>query len=220
MYKCVVFDLDGTLVNSLYDIGDSVNRALVAHGLPTHSYEEYKYFVGNGRTKLIERAMGESFIDSKLFSSVADYYDDDYLLHCLDKTLPYSGMPQVLSKLKQCGVKICVLSNKPDEFVNNILNTLFPKISFDVAWGKKSGFPPKPDPSSLSEIFRSIGLNCGDCLFVGDSAVDVITAKNAGVDFCGVLWGFRTEEELKSEGAQILVNNSSELLQVILNGGE
>ncbi|MCQ4022685.1 MULTISPECIES: HAD family hydrolase [unclassified Ruminococcus] len=218
MYKCVVFDLDGTLVNSLYDLADSVNKALEAYGLPSHPYDAYKYFVGNGRAKLIERAMGEASKDDKLYSLVTKTYDDYYLVHCLDKTEPYDGIVDMLSRLQQNGVKINVLSNKPDEFVKNMLDKLFSGIKFDVAWGKMADFPTKPDPSSVLALINELSVSKSECIYVGDSNVDVITARNAGLDFCGVLWGFRTKEELENEGAKITVSSADELCRVILNG--
>ena len=120
MYKYVVFDLDGTLVNSLFDLADSVNKALEKNGLPAHPYDAYKYFVGNGRAKLIERAMGDASKDEELKAKVTKDYDDDYIIHCLDKTKPYDGIVEMLKSLKQNGIKINVLSNKPDEFVKNM----------------------------------------------------------------------------------------------------
>lgn len=218
MYKCVVFDLDGTLVDSLYDLADSVNKALEKQGLPTHPYDAYKYFVGNGRAKLIERAMGEAAKDKELLAVVTKDYDDDYLIHCLDKTKPYDGVVDMLLKLHRSGVKINVLSNKPDEFVKNMLDTLFDGIKFNIAWGKKPEFPTKPDPSSVLAILNELSVDKSDCIYIGDSNVDVITAKNAGLDFCGVLWGFRTKEELEDEGAKITVSTADELCRVILNG--
>lgn len=220
MYKYVVFDLDGTLVNSLFDLADSVNKALEKNGLPAHPYDAYKYFVGNGRAKLIERAMGDAASDEKLRALVTKDYDDDYLIHCLDKTKPYDGIVEMLLKLQQNGVKINVLSNKPDEFVKNMLDKLFEGISFDIAWGKKAEYPTKPDPSSVLAVLDKLSADKKDCLYVGDSNVDVITAKNAGLDFCGVLWGFRTKEELENEGAKTTVTSADELYKVIMNGAE
>ena len=218
MYKCVVFDLDGTLVNSLDDLADSVNKALEINGLPTHPYDAYKYFVGNGRAKLIERAMGDASKDEELKAKVTKDYDDDYIIHCLDKTKPYDGIVEMLKSLKQNGIKINVLSNKPDEFVKNMLDKLFDGIEFDIAWGKKAQYPTKPDPSSVLALLDELSVDKNDCLYVGDSNVDVITARNAGLDFCGVLWGFRTKEELEGEGAEITVSSSDELYRVIING--
>lgn len=220
MYKYVVFDLDGTLVNSLFDLADSVNKALEKNGLPAHPYDAYKYFVGNGRAKLIERAMGDAASDEKLRALVTKDYDDDYLIHCLDKTKLYDGIVEMLLKLQQNGVKINVLSNKPDEFVKNMLDKLFKGISFDIAWGKKAEYPTKPDPSSVLAVLDKLSADKKDCLYVGDSNVDVITARNAGLDFCGVLWGFRTKEELENEGAKTTVTSADELYKVIMNGAE
>lgn len=217
MYKAVIFDLDGTLVNSLYDLADSVNRALEYYGLPAHPYESYKYFVGNGRAKLIERAMGQAAADKALLKAVTDYYDNDYILHCLDKTAPYDGIPELLAELISKGIAVNVLSNKPDEFVDMMLMKLFPKIKFTIAWGKKPQFAPKPDPESIYALLSGLKLSKSDCLYVGDSNVDVRTAKNAGLDFCGVLWGFRTAQELSGEGAEKLVYTADELKRVILN---
>lgn len=218
MYKCVIFDLDGTLLDSLYDLGDSVNRALQKFNLPIHPYESYKHFVGNGRTKLIERAMGKYADDKKLFEMVTAEYDKNYLAHCLDKSKPYEGIVPMLNYLNSSDIKICVLSNKPDEFVKKIIDTLFSNISFDIEWGKKNDYPPKPEPDSLLAILKELLINKSDCLYVGDSDVDIVTARNAQVDCCGVLWGFRTRKELEYAGAEKIVETTDELLKVIMDG--
>lgn len=218
MYKCAIFDLDGTLVNSLVDLADSVNRALARHNLKTHPCDAYKYFVGNGRAKLIERAMGDFADDKELLQKVTKDYDDDYIIHCLDKTRPYDGIVDMLTTLQNNGIMINVLSNKPDEFVKQMLGKLFPTINFTLAWGKKDNYPTKPDPASIFALLDELSVDKSETIYVGDSNVDVITARNAGLDFCGVLWGFRTKEELESEGAKVTASTADELLKVIING--
>lgn len=218
MYKYAIFDLDGTLVNSLYDLADSVNKALEKYSLPTHSYDSYKYFVGNGRAKLIERAMGQASENKELYDAVTKFYDDDYMVHCLDKTLPYDGVVEMLEKLQDNGVVLNVLSNKPDEFVKDMMAKLFLTVRFNYAWGKRPDYPTKPNPASVNAILHASSADKGECIYIGDSNVDVITAKNAGIDFCGVLWGFRTREELVNEGAKITASTADELYQVIMNG--
>lgn len=214
-YKLIVFDLDGTLVNSLTDLAIAVNEGLKKAGLKTHKIEKYQKFVGNGRENLIDRAMGESFNDERLRNIVKETFDTFYKAHCNDNTTSYKGCEKLLFELKKSGVKTAVLSNKPDEFVRGILNKIYPGYNFDSAWGKKPEYPVKPDPKALNAVLNELNINKLECLYIGDSEVDVLTAKNAGVAMLGVDWGFRTRKELIDAGAQVVVSSADEILGYI-----
>lgn len=220
MYKIVIFDLDGTLVNSLYDLGNSVNKGLVKAGLLSHEIEAYKQFVGNGREKLIARAMGKAYADVNLRETVRDTFDTEYALHSNDHTTDYPGCHKLLSGLVQAGILTAVLSNKPDEFVPKIMQKIYPRHAFTEAWGQKKEFKCKPDGESLRAILKKHGLSQKDCLYVGDSDVDVFTARNAGVDMVGVDWGFRGREELLSAGARKVVSSPEEIFEIAVQGHE
>lgn len=218
MYKAVIFDLDGTLVNSLYDLAASMNKALIAYGLPAHPDERYKKFVGSGRDILIERAVGKEKLTPQLKKDLVTFFDKDYALHCMDQTRPYDGISELLDSLYTAGVMTAVLSNKPDQFVKEMMGRLFPGFSFTLAWGKKPEYKAKPDPSALFAMLNEMNMQKKDCLYVGDSDVDVYTAQNAGLPFCGVEWGFRGREELIGAGAQAAVKTARELLWFIMEG--
>lgn len=214
-YKLLVFDLDGTLVNSLKDLAIAVNFGLKTAGLPIHEIEKYKVFVGNGREKLIERAMGGEYCDESLREIVKNKFDSYYAEHCNDNTDSYDGCGKMLSELQSLGIKTAVLSNKPDEFVEKILKKVYPDHNFDLAWGKKSEYKTKPDPEALYAILDKLGIKKENCLYLGDSDVDIYTAKNAGVDMLGVDWGFRGREELIEAGADAVVSSAEEILEYI-----
>ncbi len=215
-YKILVFDLDGTLVNSITDLAVAVNKGLYSAGLPTHDIDEYKHFVGNGREVLINRAMGENCRNENLRNIVSDIFNNYYSQHCNDNTCAYEGVADLLKKLSEMGVKTAVLSNKPDEFVAQILKSVYPEHRFDIAWGKRAELPCKPDGTSLIAMLSELGFSVRDCLYIGDSDVDVYTAKNAGVDMLGVEWGFRDRNELIGAGADIVASTAEEILEYIL----
>lgn len=214
MYKAVIFDLDGTLIDTLCDLANAVNEGLRAAGAPTHSVDEYRYFVGNGRDKLVKRALGEFFSQEKALI-VRDTFDSYYAEHCNDNVRAYDGCEGMLSALSLNGVKTCVLSNKPDEFVARILDNVYPGHKFTAAWGKRNEYPVKPDPSALLAMLDVIDVSPEDCLYIGDSNVDVYTAQNAGVRMIGVEWGFRGRDELINAGAEHVVKTAGELLEYI-----
>lgn len=217
MYKIVVFDLDGTLVNSIQDLAESVNKGLEKCGLPVHSLEEYRFFVGNGREVLLKKAMGEeNYSKPEMAAVVRDTFDEEYAAHSLDNTKPYEGCCELLSRLDELGIKTAVLSNKPDEFVNRLVSVLFPNHSFAAAWGQKKEYKRKPSGEGLCAMLESLGIEKSQCFYVGDSDVDVFTAQNAGVDMCGAEWGFRDKEELKAAGAKYTCKSPIELLDFLV----
>lgn len=216
MIKMVVFDLDGTLVDSLTDLAISVNKGLKAAGLEEKPLENYNRYVGNGRTMLVKRAMGEFAEDEEKFTLVLDVYNKEYALHCFDNTVEYDGCTEMLRALAENGIYTAVLSNKPDEFVGKIVANVFPTHSFTEAWGQKPQYKCKPDGESLDAMLSMHGVSKEECLYVGDSDVDVFTAQNAGVRMAGVEWGFRGREELLSAGAEFVASTAKELTDFIL----
>lgn len=217
MIKMVVFDLDGTLVNSIADLAISANKGLEKAGLPVHPIEAYKQFVGNGREMLIKNAMGRFSNDETLRKIVNDTFNSEYAIHCNDNTEEYSGCTELLTSLSKNNIKLGVLSNKPDEFVGKILKKIYPTINFTEAWGQKPIYKRKPDGEALLAMLEKYNIKTEECIYVGDSDVDVFTAKNAGVAMVGVEWGFRGKEELLSAGADYVCSNTEELLQFILS---
>lgn len=214
-YDVCVFDLDGTLVNSLSDLANCCNEALDLHSLPTHPCKAYKLFVGSGIKNLIKRAMGEHSADIELFTSVYKAFNLLYEEKCLENTLPYDGIPEALKELKENGVKVSVLSNKADEFARRITDDLFTENTFDIVRGKLDCFPIKPEPDSLNAMLTELNCSKNRCLYIGDSNVDVMTADNAEVSFCGVEWGFRGAEELRNAGAQVIVHKPKDIVNLV-----
>ena len=217
MKKFVIFDLDGTLVDSIYDLGDCVNTALRAYDLPENTLEEYYSFVGNGMENLIRTSMKSKGDDDELYKKVRVVFDREYKLHSNDKTVPYEGVGEVLHILSEKGISTAVLTNKAEEFVPEILHKAFPFHKFTYAWGQREDIPRKPDPQGLLKLIEESGFDLSQCVYIGDSEVDVKTARNAGVDLICVLWGFRSREELVSSGAETLVSSADELLEKILS---
>ncbi|MGN0452619.1 MAG: HAD family hydrolase [Ruminococcus sp.] len=215
MKKLAVFDLDGTLVNSIYDLADCVNTALRENGLEQNSLEEYYYFVGNGIEHLIRTAMKGNDIDQTLYCKVRSAFDREYALHSNDKTKAYEGIDELLNKLSEAGVMTAILSNKADIFISAIADKNFPHHSFSAKRGHREGVPHKPNPEGLVQLTYELGVQKDECVLIGDSDVDILTAKNAGIDSIGVLWGFRKKEELLSSGAKLLAETPDELFELI-----
>ena len=213
MYKGVIFDLDGTLLNTLDDLAAAGNYALKKQGLPVHEVEKYRYFVGNGIPKLIERIMPQGSSQAQLektYKLFSDYYE----VHKCDKTAPYEGMVELLDQIRGKGIKTAVATNKAHCFAVEIVNSYFGD-RFEIIIGQSDGRPKKPDPASVLEIQQAWEFDKNDILYVGDSGVDMLTAKNGGFDSCGVLWGFRDRQELLREGAVYLASDADELLNCI-----
>jgi len=213
--RIVIFDLDGTLVNSIYDLKDCVNMALSNANLPQNSLKEYYTFVGNGIENLLRTSMREQGNNDELYKLIRKDFDSLYEKHCNDKTVAYDGVADLLYKLKAKGYATAVLSNKAHRFVGAILEKCFPSHTFDAAWGQQEGIKRKPDGEGVKKLLELLGYSKEECVYIGDSDVDVITAKNADVDMIGVLWGFRDKEELISTGAKYIAADTEELFGII-----
>lgn len=214
MKKLCVFDLDGTLVNSIEDIAFAANRGLRIMGLPEHPAERFYTFVGDGMRKLCERALPNDCKDR--VDELVDIYDKYYAEHCCVLTKPYDGVIDVIDKIKSLGMKVAVLSNKPHGQTMNVVNTIFGEDYFDLVFGQSQGFPVKPNPKSLLYVIDKLGADISDTVNIGDSDVDIILGKNAGIDSIGVSWGFRSRDELISAGAEAIANTMDDLLEYLL----
>ena len=213
MYDTIIFDLDGTLTNTLEDIADAMNRALRLHGLPEHPTEAYRMMIGNGARKLAERAVGEH--REQMETVLADY-QAYYETHTQVKTKPYPGIPETLKALQAAGVNLCVLSNKPHADTMNVVTSFFPEIEWAMIRGQMPGVPVKPDPAGAQAMVDALCVQPGHCLYAGDSGVDMETARNAGMVPVGVLWGYRDAQELTENGALKLVERPEELVVLAL----
>ena len=216
-YHAYIFDLDGTLVNSLTDLAAAVNQALSKAGLPEHPLEAYRHFVGNGLERLIRRALpgGEDAVPeaglvSMLTASMRVYYDS----HWHDASEVYPGIHEMLAALHQQGKKLAVLSNKPDDWTCDFVQHFLPEIPFACVRGAREGVPHKPDPQSALELASLLALPPEQIVFVGDSKVDILTGRHAGMTPVGVTWGFRDEAELRAAGATRLIHAPHELLRL------
>lgn len=210
MKKLVIFDLDGTLLNTIADLGNACNYALAKSGFAHHPLSAYNYMVGNGVRKLLERAAPEASPEQieALLADFRFYYED----HCMDYTEPYPGIPQLLASLSAKGIKIAVASNKYQKAVDKLVRHYFPEIEFSVIRGEQPGCPKKPDPSVVFAVLSEIPTSKSDVLMVGDSAVDIETARRACIESAGVTWGFRPVSELTDAYADHIVSDPSEIL--------
>jgi phosphoglycolate phosphatase len=214
MIKLVAFDLDGTVANTLRDLAEAMNAALSAEDLPTYPVEDYRHFVGNGIDNLVQVTMADAYTPegaARVKEGFYAYYAD----HSTDYTVAYEGVDRLLRQLTDDGILTAVISNKPDRFVPFILATLYPDHRFAYAWGQRPEFPRKPSPESLLSVISLCGCEKSEVLYVGDSDVDVRFAHNAGVKVCGVSWGFRGAEELRTAGADMIVNSAEELYKAV-----
>lgn len=215
MKKLVVFDLDGTLVDSIFDLGNAVNFALEKFNLPLHPMSDYYTFVGNGMEDLVRRSMGEEGGNDELYLKVRKAFDEHYNAHSNDNTVPYKGIAELLKALRDKNIKTAVLTNKAHIYVNDILKKAFPNHCFDLYFGQKEGVARKPNPQSFQLLLEELSVEKEDCLYIGDSEVDVKTAKNTGVDLVAVNWGYRNEETIRNAGAEIIVSTPEEILNYV-----
>lgn len=214
MYKLAVFDMDGTILDTLEDLKDSTNFALEKCGYPTRSYDEVRRFVGNGIRKLIERAVPEGLTVEQI-DRVHEVFTEHYKVHCADTTKAYDGIKPLLGKLRASGVKTAVVSNKADYGVQELCKEYFDGL-FDYAVGEREGIRRKPAPDAVNEALRVLGIDKSEAVYIGDSDVDFETAKNAELPCISVLWGFRDEEFLREKGATLFVRDPAEIYDIIM----
>lgn len=214
--KACIFDLDGTLTDTIRAIAHFGNMALAAYGMSALPTEDYKIYVGDGRDKLIHRILNVHNADTQeMFEKVRDVYDENYEKDYLYDTDAYEGIRELLKNLKESGIKLAVCSNKPDNVVHFVVENIFGNGIFDEIHGVIDGMPTKPDPYSALEIAKKLGVKPEECLFLGDTNVDIFTAKNAGMTSVGVLWGFRSRNELVQAGADYIAERPRVILQLV-----
>ena len=219
MKQLAIFDLDGTLLNTIKDLGEAVNFALDKNGFHTHSIASYPFFVGNGVRRLIERSLPEdarkqSTVVETMLRDFKQYYNE----HNTDRTQPYDGMPELLHQLQEQGVKLAVASNKYQQATEKIIGHFFADIDWVAVVGQQEGVPVKPDPSIIFMILSQAKVAKQDTLYVGDSGIDMEAARRACVDSVGVTWGFRPVKELKENHANVIINKPIDILPIIENG--
>lgn len=217
MKKLVIFDLDGTLLNTIGDLADAVDYVMRSRNLPEHTNAEYRQMVGGGIKRLVERALpaelaaNEQYVEECVMQ-FRRYYVDNIDRH----TIPYEGMPELLRKLQSMGVKLAVASNKFQHGTDRLVAKFFGDIDFVAVEGNREGAPLKPDPEIVNNILRLTGISREECVMVGDSGIDIRTAKAANIDSIGVSWGFRFAEELYDAGATIVATTMEELERALL----
>ena len=215
-YRAAIFDMDGTLINSLEDLADAVNEMLEHYGFPTHPLEPYRYYVGNGARKLIERTVPkERAADKNFVDEALKYYDGCYQRHMLNKTKPYDGIVEMLERLKAKKIPRGVVTNKQHVCAQALAEKLFPAGMFDYVIGDMDGLPRKPDPTKALKIASDFGVDPSEVAYFGDTSVDMQTAVNAGFLPIGVTWGFRPRSELVESGAQVIIDHPLELFDRI-----
>lgn len=216
-FRALISDLDGTLLDTLQDLADSVNAALGRLGLPGHDLEAYKYFVGDGRQMMALRALPENRRDEETLAQLSELITEEFASGWTSKTRPYDGIPELLDALTARGIRLAVLSNKPHEYTFPMVADLLSRWSFEVVAGESPEFPKKPDPTGARRILAHMNIKAEECLYIGDSGVDMQTARAAGLFPIGVLWGFRTADELLENGAKVLVEKPADILALLDN---
>ncbi len=215
MKKAVIFDLDGTLVNSIEDIADAMNSVLKQHNYETHDYESYKTFVGRGLRKMCELAMPQNVRSNEQIDKCLEQLMEIYSENCVNKTRPYNGIRELLEELKNRDIRVAVFSNKVNELAQKVVYTIFADYKFDIVIGSGGAIPRKPDTTGIDYICNQMNLSLDDYLYVGDSGVDMQTATGAGIYAVGVLWGFRDMEELLENNADVVIEHPMDLLDVL-----
>lgn len=216
MKRLVIFDLDGTLLNTIDDLGTASNYALQKCGYPTHAISSYPYFVGNGVTRLLERVLPEDERTPDNVNILRRYFKDYYDHHLTDLSRPYPGIKDLLSQLRDNDIRIAVASNKYQSAVETLIGHFFPEVEWAAVEGQKDDVPTKPDPSIVFTILGKVPTPKAEVLYVGDSGVDMETARRACVESVGVTWGFRPIKELRSYYADHIVHSTDEILRLAL----
>lgn len=217
MYRTVIFDLDGTVLNTIADLADAGNWICRKRGWPEYTVEAYAAMVGHGMRNLVEKLSPETCRSSELIEATLAEFMDYYGQYCCEKTAPYEGIPELLQELKDAGVQLAVYSNKADTLTCRIIAHYFPDV-FDFVRGKREGVAVKPDPAGIAGVMAELGADPATTLFVGDSSVDVKTGHAGGMNVCGVPWGFRPRESLVEAGADMLADTAEQLLRFIREG--
>ena len=212
-YKAIIFDLDGTLTDTLADLTDSVNFALLSLGFPQRSQEEIRSFVGNGVKKLVYLSVPQNTSDD-VSEKCLNIFKEHYKEHSCIKTKPYEGITELLTELKNKGIKTAVVTNKMHSAAVDIVKKFFGNL-IDVTVGQQDGLPQKPQPDSVYKALEILGISKENAVYTGDSEVDCITAKNADIPCVGVTWGFRSRKVLESNGADYIVDNPCEIINLI-----
>lgn len=216
MKKLVIFDLDGTLLNTIGDIAAATNWALSKNGFATHSIEEIRSYVGNGINKLFERALPEDSKTEEWVLAIRRDFIPYYNAHGAEMTMPYPGIVELLYTLQRLNIKIAVASNKYQHATSMLMSTYFPEIEFTAVYGQRDGIPTKPDTRIIDDILSVANTDKADTLYVGDSGVDMQTAANAALDAVGVTWGCRTRAELESFHPNAVVDTAEEILSIVV----
>ncbi len=214
-FKAILFDLDGTLLDTLEDLGNAANRVLDKYGFPTHTMADYRYFVGDGVVTLMNRALPEDKRNNDTIQICVKTFREEYGKGWNVKTRPYDGVAEMLDALVTHGLKMAVLSNKPDEFTKLCVTEFLPKWAFGMVIGQHNSLPLKPDPAGALEIAKCLDVPSSNFIYLGDTAIDMKTAVTAGMYPVGALWGFRTEKELLENGARALIKRPQEILNFL-----
>ena len=214
--RLAIFDLDGTLLDTVADLANATNQALAKCGYPTHPTEAYYHFVGNGINKLFARALPEEARNEENVLRIRTHFIPYYNEHNADDSRPYPGIVELLHKLQFHGVQVAVASNKYQQATAKLVAHFFPDIRFAAVYGQREGVAIKPAPTIVNDILSVTGVSRADTIYIGDSGVDMLTAHNAEVESIGVTWGFRDEEELSSNGANHIVHHAEEILKLVL----
>jgi phosphoglycolate phosphatase len=214
-YHAVLFDLDGTLLDTLDDIGNAMNRVLAQNGFPTHPIDAYRHFVGDGAYMLTHRVLPETERDETTLHNCLEGFLKDYEQNWMIMTKPYEGVSEMLTELTTRGLKMAILTNKPHAFSKQCVAEFLSFWRFDIVIGQRNNFPRKPDPAGALEIAEFLHIPAANFLYLGDSAVDMQTAASASMFPVGALWGFRSANELKQNGAKVLIDHPLKLLNLL-----
>jgi len=213
-FKAVIFDLDGTLLNTIDDLGNSMNSVLKSMNLPLHTIPEYKFFLGKGMRNLVTNVLPPEYRDEKTIDLCFDKMFNEYGNRWGDKTLPYPGIPELLDELTKKKIKMAILSNKIHHITLLVTEKFLGRWKFEAIFGERQGIPRKPDPASAFEIAEILHIPADEIIYLGDSGSDMETADNAGMYPVGALWGFRNADELLEHGAKVIIKTPAELLKL------
>lgn len=213
--EAVIFDLDGTLLDTLDDIANSANNVLARRGYPIHPVGDYRFYIGDGVRKLMERILPQDQRSPELIERCFTEMREEYGHNWNVCSKPYDGIPELLDNLVKLGLKLAVLSNKPDDLTNKCVEELLPDVEFNAVVGQRTGIPHKPDPAGALQVARRLAVRPEKTALLGDSGIDMLTAQAAGMYPVGVLWGFRAKDELLENGARALLERPVELLELL-----